>query len=281
MNGEKIKEKETPSKLHINEQAATTEEDYAENRKKSFFIHPVLNKMKRNTNTYKNLIIAIVTAIMIGSIFGFVMLSIFGSVNSETTKSASNPTVSLKSESKENPGAVNDGETIPALTAFILQNGVFTDKTNAESMLAELKSNNIKAMIWENEKEYIVMMGMDPTYDGALEQVKGFKKKKVDIFIKEWETPSIALELSSEELTWLASFQKLLSTSIEDLGEEKVPVSDEWGKLAKTKPDKMSKHNDLFDSVQLMAEKTMNYEEASLQLLTIWYEFDQLLKDIS
>ena len=159
-------------------------------------------------------------------------------------------------------------QSIPELSGYILQAGVFTEKENAEEWLVFYESENIPAIIWESDNQYFLFTNIYAAEEEAKLKVLELKEDEFDIFAKPWSTSTGELKLSVEELEWLHTFQETWVTSL---------VNKEGEQLAEL-ADSAPNSNQLS---MLIERLEVGYTENDVQFfLELMHLYEQIGKDI-
>src|SRR5699024_4530407 len=136
----------------------------------------------------KQLTIAISLAVIIGTIFGFIMLKIFGTIDNGMISQGNNPIVSVENSSEKEENAKKDvmKTELPGIQAYILQGGVFSRKENAKKFEEDYQGNGVMTMIWKRDNKFFLIIGL---YHSLKEEIKLAINKEynnIDVFVKEW-----------------------------------------------------------------------------------------------
>jgi stage II sporulation protein B len=234
------KKKKYRPKLHINklhanrkkdEQAATLESA----NKPLTAIRRISNhsgvwKNSQNRNLLKPVILAVISALVIGSIFGFIMLRMFVTMDaSPDLGSNPNPAAAITDDAEERTDNTSDQNTQTAefesVTAHVLQAGIYSEEENAAAAAENYEKANIPAMIWERDGQYFVFAGVAGSAEQAASVASELETEELELYSKEWSTPQFELSLSQSEAEWLNSFltwwnQALTSPSSQETEEQ-------------------------------------------------------------
>lgn len=291
MNGKKINDKQKlKSRMNTaspikNELAATIDK----NRETSSFI---ADRHKKNMESsskkiqfiqiVKPLTIAISLAVIIGTIFGFIMLKIFGTIDNGMISQGNNPIVSVENTSEKEENAKKDvmKTELPGIQAYILQGGVFSSKENAKKFADDYQGNGVMTMIWKRDNEFFLILGLSHSLKEANKMAANIEENNLDVFVKEWETPTREIKMTKDEEEWIHSFQMTLNTAIERLDNPKNDSFAEWDDLLKNIPNQsesLSSFEELIHEL-LNNEKENNDSKSFTQkdLLKIWLQYENL-----
>jgi len=177
----------------------------------------------------KPLTIAISLALIIGTIFGFIMLKIFGTIDNGMISRGNNPIVSVENSSeKENTKKDLMKAELPGVQAYILQGGVFSSKENAEKFADDFQGHGIMTMIWKRDNEFFLILGLSNSLKEANKMAANIEKNNLDVFVKEWKTPTREIKMTKDEEEWIHSFQMTLNTTIDNLDNPKNDSFADW-----------------------------------------------------
>ena len=291
MNGKKINDKQKlKSRMNTaspikNELAATIDK----NRETSSFIADHHKKNMESSSKkiqfiqiVKPLTIAISLAVIIGTIFGFIMLKIFGTIDNGMISQGNNPIVSVENSSEKEENAKKDvmKTELPGIQAYILQGGVFSSKENAEKFADDFQGNGVMTMIWKRDNEFFLILGLSHSLKEANKMAANIEENNLDVFVKEWETPTREIKVTKDEEEWIHSFQMTLNTAIERLDNPKNDSFAEWDDLLKNIPNQsesLSSFEELIHEL-LNNEKENNDSKSFTQkdLLKIWLQYENL-----
>lgn len=289
MNGEKIDDKQKlkqnraqPTQSIKYELAATTENtkpkkkpltgDYRKKKTVPF------NKRNQLFNKFKPMMTTIVIALIIGLILGFIMLNIFGTFENGMTTSGDNPVVNLDTTSKDTAVEKTNNTELPTIQAYILQGGVFSNVENAEELAEDYQTNDISTMIWERHGQYFLIVGLANTLDNANKLASDIDKKRLEVFVKEWETPVIEIQLTNDEGEWIQTFQQLLMDSIENLDVQENGSFDQWVQWLEDAPDQSDSLISFKKSIQPIIENAEENSDSFSQdeLLKVWFQYEMI-----
>lgn len=174
---------------------------------------PVLYHAPKKTKEKRFLpiFLTISSASIIGIVLGVIMLQMFVTMDDP-------PTVVNTTSSNDIPATNDDiiGSQIPEVSGYMLQAGVFTEQGNAEEWKNTFESESIPAIIWEQEGQYYLFVGIYGTEEEAKQQAASLKEDGFDIFAKPWSTNQVEVELKDTEAEWLASLQETWMATLAD-----------------------------------------------------------------
>lgn len=284
MNGKKIDKevnKSTWNRPIKDEVAATVEKTnhFTNEREKKKSVGS--NKGKKLILKFKPLITTILLALIVGSIFGFVMLKIFGTIDNGMATPGNNPVVNLdKASEKDDDIEDKDKVELPIIQAYILQGGVFSSEENAEKFAREYQENDIPTMIWPHENEYFLLLGVAHTLEKGKKLASKIEENDLDVFVKEWTTPAREISLTSNEEEWINSFQKLLTSSIQNLDEQENNSLNGWKELLADLPDDSDSLEPFKESIQVIFDNIKEDGRSLTQedVLKIWLQYELFIE---
>ncbi|RXT14716.1 hypothetical protein [Ammoniphilus sp. CFH 90114] len=178
------------------------------------------NSREHQTKNVLGVAASVIGAVVLGLIFGFVVLGFFksGLLDSPTAPSGAMPkmqeapVIPTPVPTEEVDDSVAEGGsgeaeasttvsiTLPSNTYYVVQGGVFQDQGSAGPIL-----DNIKAKGWPSsfmgEKPLYLLLGLAAERDDALALAAPYKE--MDVYIKEWveETQTVSVPLKKNATT--------------------------------------------------------------------------------
>ncbi|MFC4558955.1 SPOR domain-containing protein [Virgibacillus kekensis] len=229
----------------------------------------------------KPIIMAALSAAVIGSFLGFFMLNMF--VDIDTGMNAQGPSVPAaaedSSDKKDNNGNSAGQEagssfTIEAKQAYVLQAGKFDSGENAEKLAAAFRDEGFSPMIWVKDDFHYVLAGLGNSEEQAKQLAASFSSKLLEVYVKEWNTPSFETKLSAAEKEWFQAFEKQWSDSLIGLSRQETVTKDDWKDLIGNTPSDTNHVNALTDTLTKIFEdlNTPTKWEGQQVLLNLWYQ---------
>lgn len=279
-NGKKLKKTKT-EKLHTGhaEQAAAAQDPNEDPI--PIFASPsdFESKKKPGKNNkfshFKPILIAILSAIGIGSILGFVMIRLFVGIDSELTAQGSNALPIVDPD--DNKSVETDQLVLEPIDAFVLQAGVFSDQANAEAWNEKFAEAGLASMIWEKDDQYYLLTGLANEKESAKEMLAELKEAgDFDIFVKEWSTDQAELELSQPEAEWFQSFRDQWTKALAKVDSQEALSTGDWEDLAANYPKEANQDVPLIDAISdVEKEETV---DPQITLLNLWHAYDRSLQ---
>lgn len=245
------------------------------NQKKSF------NK-RIKLKPFKPVMLAISSAIVIGSILGIIMLRMFVGIESEIAQGNNNsPVAGVDNEDNGNNteaglSAFSNG----SIDAYVLQGGVFSEVENADDWVEYYDQAGLHSLIWEVDDQYFLLVGLANTDDQAKQFANDITAEEgFEVFDKEWNTAEREVDLIEEEDEWLQAFEENWHEALGSLENEEIFIVDEWEGLVENYPNETDRLSSLKESITRFLDEMEQAEGSKAQniLLTLWYQYDQVI----
>ncbi|GAB3797187.1 SPOR domain-containing protein [Virgibacillus kimchii] len=281
------KKKNHRAKFHMNklnlhrkkdEQAATVE-----NTNKSFGTfreisnHSGLWKKRQNANLVKPVMLAVISALVIGSILGIIMLRMFVTMDGSPGLSGNNnpAAVSMDDAGEENTEHTLENELqtkeLDAIDAYVLQAGVFSERENAEKLAESYEAANIPVMIWNRDDLYYLFAGVTSTAEEAEKAAGQLEAKELELYSKAWDTDAVELLLTGNEEEWLHAYTTWWHQAIAaDAGEES---ASDLEQLTETFTDESNELTGLYEKLEVVQREN---EITDKNLLELWHIYETL-----
>ncbi|KAB8134728.1 SPOR domain-containing protein [Gracilibacillus oryzae] len=238
---------------------------------------PIHKKTKSNFwTTYRSFIYSALTAIIIGTFLGFLMLKIFVdmdpeevSFNSNNQQVSSTVTASADGEKDEQTNeATATAFKSNAHQAYVVQAGVFSAESAATQLQNELKASNLPAVIWERDNQFHLFISVHSTSDASKNHLQSISTDMEMYGGKAWTTVPVEVSVSESEKTWLASFDKLLPGLFES---KDISALKQW---IGQKPANITPA--LASFVEKAEQISKNEQLDNQSKLELWYQYSQL-----
>ena|GEM_PF-2729703 len=212
-------------------------------------------------NGYKLVILATISAVFLGLIFGAVMLKLFAAVEDEAGKT-----------STTNSQPVQSGAGL--LTGFVLQGGMFNQDENARTWQQKFEKQGVPAMLWKQNGHIYLFAGAAATEKEAEQLAEGIREKGLDIYVKAWSVPEQTVRMP-EEKEWLRELRQLWKESISRSAGGQALSAGKWDQLLNRIPEGSATLQSKKTKLQKQAAslKGKTGAEAQKRLLEIWHEF--------
>lgn len=218
--------------------------------------------------------LAIATGLIVGSVFGLISLNILKNEQGEANFTDGQ----VFSSNKETKTAEADEQLLSFEypTFYVIQNGLFHKRENAEQIQAQLQGQNISSFIWERKDEFYVLHSIHQTASLAEEHKAKLDNLQVDAYVKQWDMLVTNKKVSKEEEVWLEQFLTVWSETVGQVNNKKEIETKQWEKLLQT-----DYQSDLIASLQekiLERQAKLEQEErVYVDLLAILFHVEQAL----
>lgn len=243
--------------------------DYDQEKKRQ---HILGKKIK----TFKPIVIAIFSALLIGSILGFLMLNILPNLNGNSDREVSSSQINL---SEDNHSSSDQPNTLKNMSAYVLQVGVFTKKQNADDWISTYAQAGFDTALWEKENQLFLFAGIADTKDYANVLASEIKDYEFDVFIKEWDTKEMKVDVSASEYEWLIAFQDLWKETLQTVTKKEDLEVNRWDQLIEDAPKDSNQVKGLREQIINLFED-LQLEERGFKeqkfLLEIWQQFEKI-----
>ncbi|WP_047981700.1 SPOR domain-containing protein [Ornithinibacillus contaminans] len=241
-------------------------------------------KTQAKLTMFKPIIIAIISAIMIGSIMGIMMLKLMVNFDNNTSSNAmiipANGERDTANENGESqPESSTNAFSLEAMSAFVLQGGVFSDSVNAESESAKFTDAGYTPIIWEKDNQFFLLVGVASTKEAVLHIASELQELGIDVYAKEWRVEQGEVDISKEEFDWLTSFQQLWTESLSSSHVESLEA--DWKQLLERAPSDSDKLATLITNLDGLQADLMEAQEQDFQhiWLAMWKEYEAYLQE--
>ncbi|WP_338750435.1 hypothetical protein [Bacillus sp. FJAT-52991] len=162
--------------------------DEAEKKEEAVSLKASLNQQHARKRVIGKLLFIIISAILIGLLFGYTMVKIV------TQKEEAPPQAMLKEPKKKQesvaPAAPATSSLLPPIEASIVQGGVFSTKAAAEKAMKRVKEEGLKAGIVRKDEQFILVLGVSAQLTTAKELGETYRANVADVYAKTINIPS-------------------------------------------------------------------------------------------
>ncbi|RDW21660.1 SPOR domain-containing protein [Oceanobacillus chungangensis] len=263
------------------EQAATVQESEQDNVDEEVQTFASLKqpKMQQGKKTgrfrsLRTLLIAIGSAIIIGSVLSYVMFQIFVIVDGNQAADPGLATTPINQ--RDNQEAIpTQAHSLISLNAFVLQAGVFSNKTNADEWMNIFADAGLEAIVWEKDDQYFLFLGVAATKEQAKTIATGLTTE-FDIFVKEWSTAEGEVKLTDGEFQFVQQFTEDFQTALSVLSD---PLATLPENIFTEPSEQTVADSEILGSITSEISKIneLTSTEANLSLLRLMNQYDQLL----
>lgn len=250
---------------------------FAREYDRSYMISKSIPKKQSNFHMFKPIIIAITSAVAIGSIMGFIMLKII--VNFDNDVNAS-PTVVLPATNQETGDGEQDTDSskegaaqysLAPMTAYVLQGGVFSGRENAENEAEKFVEHGYQPVIWKRENQFYLLIGLASTKEVVQLMGEDLTNSGIEVYARDWQVSEVEMELTEDQYNWLNSFQELWDRSVLENNID----PNEWKLLMGDVPNQDQAFTDFTANLVTLSEQMQDAEENERQyiLLSMWEKY--------
>ncbi|SET70008.1 Sporulation related domain-containing protein [Oceanobacillus limi] len=251
-------------------------------------VHSSFKKKKLHSGRIKTFVFSGVSAIIIGSILGIALLNMFvnmdeltGTGNSSPVSTSSNNDSIDNTNSSQSDGEASGGSsqhTISAMNGYVLQGGVFSEEVNASNEATKFEELGYTPVIWEQDNQYYVLVGLTNTEQHAKSLAQSLKEEGLEVFSKPWSSEAIDLELTTEEYTWFQSLQQQWEEATTSLSQEDTLVLNDWQDIIDNSPQSSEMIGNFIESIEPFQQdlQDVGHKESQYILLSIWDELAHL-----
>lgn len=171
-------------------------------QKKSVGISVWNKKSPRNNRLYTTIFVTVFLAVLLGTAFGVTILKF---VTGETDQAA--PAIITVTPEQKDKGAAAQGKTsvpLSPISAFVVQNGIFTNEEAAKERINLLSGQGINAEVFPVNGQFAIYLGTAGSIEEAKEISNALKAKGVEVFAKQVDIAGgTAAELTADEAKFL------------------------------------------------------------------------------
>src|SRR5690606_6501117 len=282
-NRERNRNIEVVEKIGIEEAAAM--EESSENNIHTFAreYDPTLKlsktkKQNTNLNMFKPIIIAIISAITIGSIMGFVMLKIIVNFDNDVNATPAYQTIPGQGQDDQNKSVEDETTsggtliTLDSMSAFVLQGGVFSSASNAEAESSKFIDQGYSPVIWEKDSQYYLLVSSGLSKEDLQDDINVLVGSGIDVYAKEWVIGESEIKLSEEESNWVSACQDQWNIAT---GKGLIEV-DTWNKMVEQAPKGTESFNSFVTSLKEQLT-SFNDNNSGQLLLAMWKSYDEFI----
>lgn len=261
-----------------NKQIPPYERSHSLQRKHNHYLH--FGKGLKGRFNLKTFVMAAISAIVIGTCLGFIMLNMFDGIGTETNGGPSSGGVPAADTDNAEAGETESNDTLDPLRAFVLQGGVFSSEENATDWTNKFQKADHPAMVWERDNQFMLLAGIAASEEQAKELAEDFTDE--DIYVKEWSTEETDITTTKAESEWLKSFADVWKDSVQSLSDDASFTMDTWQQLLNQFP-KGDKQLTAFQEQLQQALKQVKENDSKsagqLFLLDQWLQYEKIGAD--
>lgn len=232
----------------------------------------------KKTAFLKPMIIAVFSAILVGSILGFFMLNMFTNLEGEAESHEQKPT-----NVHANPVDQVDNElssaSLQGMSAFVLQGGVFSKAENAKEWALKFQQATLPTVIFEKDQQHYLFVGIANTEGEAKKLATTLAEQQFEVYVKEWKTEEIQIELTEEEQHWVKSFQKQWQDTLQSIYTGDDVSLEGWNDLVNSHPLQSEIALQLVDEIHMFYDEDsgkISHIEWQEMLLSTWKMYNEI-----
>lgn len=189
--------------------------------------YPIKNNRFSLPKSIKKIVMAGVSAVLVGMALGYIMLNVFASMetpeassstayqddvdnepsttetnsNEESTSSGTPP--ADQNTEGEAAAASQTSISLPAVRAFVVQAGIFSTQDQAEVMQSNIESKGVRTFIWPRDGQFYLFAGIAPSKAEGEQIATLLKAQEIEVYVKEWSVPGGKMDLNQTEGDWI------------------------------------------------------------------------------
>ncbi|MFC3040021.1 hypothetical protein ACFOGI_07125 [Virgibacillus xinjiangensis] len=226
-------------------------------------------------NLFKPVLMAGISAVLIGSVLGFVMLRMIAGIDADGTDDGTAFVGAGVTENEEEQKG-HAPTPLQGLQAFVVQGGVFGNRVNAEEWAEKFSSAGMPQVIWQKDGQYFLFAGIAADEDTASQLSSDMADYQLESFVKEWQTTEPEVELTNGEAAWVRKFVEQWNSSLEGLTNTSAVDIQGWEELLETFP---SESEELLPMKEEIASQKDGIEQGGKgtqeSLLHMWLQYEQ------
>lgn len=260
----------------LNKNSNVNQKKYKKNLKTP---HKLLKKNSVSTKKFPigPFLTASFTAILIGLFLGLIMLNMFAKKDDYVSTNDQQSAAVQKDEDVKEQAEQKLTTSLKQINAYVVQLGVFSEQKNANTWSETYEQVGFPSTSFQKDNQYYLFTGMAKTEQKAKEFAEILLKEDIEVYVKEWITSEVEVELTEEEDEWLKLFHQQWEETLQLLeGKEKVPMNG-WIELTKNYPLYSEPIIQLVEAIQLIPKNEMESNfELQNHLLKIWKVYDEV-----
>ncbi|WP_077327232.1 SPOR domain-containing protein [Virgibacillus siamensis] len=232
-------------------------------------------------NVFKPLLIAILSALLIGTVMGVFMLNMFVDIDDSLAQQNNGiATSSIDGENtdkEDNENTPGISGTVAPIQAFVLQAGVFSGEQNASEMADSFKNAGFSAMLWQKDNQFYVFAGVASSEAEAKKLANQFSKADLDVYVKAWSTESFQLKMNGDAEKWMQQFQKQWQQAVGSLSSGESISMEDWNQLVEADLETTTEVGVFADQLDKeLSAVSDNYWNKNIAMLQLWKDLSDL-----
>lgn len=245
---------------------------------------PVKTSKRKINKTYKHIFIAAFSAILLGIGLGIFMLNMFTNIDTPAvlgkgTSDTNSVEGSSSNTEKEAIAANLSTFTLPKLNAFVLQGGLFSEKSNVKEVQAAFTDAGYRTMIWERDNKFYLFSNITETKEQSDSLKAMYKESSLETYSKEWTVGEAEMKLTAAENKWMNKFHELWNSSVKMISSNQTISSSEWNKWLADYPDSGKNSSAFYSDVKGLVTQFVEAKEnlQPILLLEIWKHYENFV----
>jgi len=232
------------------------------------------NRDRERKKIWSRIILTALSAILIGTTFGLLMLTIFSNGTETPAVNEANHQPTKENQSAGVSAQENQKVELDDLSGYVIQAGVFQSLEQAELTQETLATQGLQSIIWETETDYRVFLAIYQSEQDADLVGEKITDEGIETYVRQWQSSSESIPLSEEEQAWLTEFQSLWEQSSTDFSSEIEQAWDSWLTIDSSEFTEPLRD---FHEVADLTLQQLNQEQLPYYLLVLLFEYHQML----
>ncbi len=222
----------------------------------------------------KPIIVAAVSAVVIGICLGIIMLNMFDGIDDGTNSEIEHTTASNTDTNTQDSEQTLSSITLQPIHAFVLQAGVFSTEANASQWSEKYQKAGFPTTIWQRDDQFFLLAGIAETKKQAESLKANFAD--FDIYVKEWNTKETEKQFTQPGNEWISSFAELWHESLKTISAQETVSAEAWQNLLDGYPKQAEKLSPFFEQISDSRKKFEGTNMANEQIFLIdqWRQFE-------
>ncbi|GEN31431.1 stage II sporulation protein B [Cerasibacillus quisquiliarum] len=240
---------------------------------------PSLSSTKRHqaSRVKKNVMFATGSALIIGTIFGIVMLKMFATLDETSSYQSthiSQTTAPHHANHTKRSKQSKKTHLLSELQAYVIQAGMFSERANAEALLSQFQGKDVDGVIWQRDGYYYLFVNVVSNEAAAKKMIKLYEQENLETFVKQWLTSEVSHTLTEVEQEWLTSFQVIWNETLRAYTENNDLNFERWEQLYKQTMKTKEMQEFLDSSKPILSDLT---KDPAIFLLKIWLAYENFI----
>lgn len=231
---------------------------------------------------YKPILIAIVSAIVIGVGMGFIMLNMFAGIDEDANPGNGSVSSAFTDEANDrapDKSTASENVTLDSIQAFVTQGGVYTSENNARDEAKTYQDAGFATMIWEREGNFFLLAGIADSEELAKNVATKLDENQLEAYVKRWSTIETEKQLDEMEQKWLQAFTEFWQESLKKASNKEAISVSAWNGLLDAYPEQASNLSNFLENLKQISKQieASDEQKAQIILLELWREYEAFL----